>query len=827
MPTTRRPALARTVSVSLLSLSVILSHCVAFAGPGDVNSVNDGQIITGGTYYNTPGSNTSFTNSAGTGLIINSGVTVTGLEVANPADAAGSLTGNGGWIHFNAPGQLVRVDGHVNVSGLTGQGYATANGGKVTVNAAWFMQDGVISAGGAQGGVVELNVGSMTLGPNARIDATGETGGQVFVNSTGAVDLQAGSIIDTSGKIIGNYDSNVIQIQGGLVNVDGLVRADGIQVGGVSTDGGKITLIATSGDIHIGATGEVSANGAAGAGDGGNGGQIILVASEDIVLDGSVHANGGNGADGASTVGNVMTVSETTTETESVGGFNHHAHSDDTALNGLKKGDTESDTIPGFNQTLPDGTLSIPTLTARATFNSNGTMTLTIKQGNTTLKTFTYDPASKPPFGLTHETVTFNATLSIPGQGSQTVAVTRDFNLQTSYNKSSKSANLNLTFLPQFEGGDYIVTKTTTHTEQTATGSDGLNGGHGGLISMTYGDQLQVNGSASVNGGNGGAGGNAVAGLADITWATAGNGGNGGNGGAIQLTGPEGPSGAGLLSVSGGSGGAAGTATADNASDGLAGDPGADGGIEQTLVERPPVVSDDDDDDTVGDDDEHHDDDDHHEDHKDHGDKDKDKKDKDKKDKDKKDKDDKDKDKDKKDDHHDGGDDDHHNGGDDEGGGNENPPPPPPVDENPNGNGNAGAGSAITPPGNPAPDNDVNALFQEYRFEDAPPAPGNFGPILLGMTPRMFRMSGYANLSQKILELALKEYNRILALGSSHNEADAQTISYLSQAGVDGEVAQLLLDEAADGNLIVDEAILTLLHTIVKQDVASAQNGLS
>lgn len=319
-----------------LALTMAMSAAPVLAGPGDVNSVNDGQNVQHGTYYNTPGQRTVFQNSAGTGLIVGAGGTVTGLEVGNPANPAGSLTGNGGWLHFNAPGQVVRIDGNVDVSGIM-KGGVLGNGGRVTVNSAFLYQNGHIYANGRNAGTVQFNVGSMVMGPTARIEATSLTGngGRVDINATGVVDISPGALIDTSGKVIGSFNSNVITIKGGLINLDGILTADGL----AGERGGEIMLVsngnstplnivaaneaealfapgeidflvdndsqliaAYENDIHIGSDGRVFANGGDGIDsatprDGGDGGYIRINAKLDIHNEGIIQADGGKGGD--------------------------------------------------------------------------------------------------------------------------------------------------------------------------------------------------------------------------------------------------------------------------------------------------------------------------------------------------------------------------------------------------------------------------------------------------------------------------------------------------------------------------------------------------
>lgn len=348
----RRSAGQWLTGITLAASLLVSSSLPAFSAP--VNSVNDGKDIVGGEYTNTAGNSTRFINSQGTGLHLHAGDTVVGREV----DASGSLTGNGGSVHFDAPGQVVRLDGNVDVRGMDASGALIGKGGNVRVDAGFLYQNGQIWANGTDGGVVSFNVGSLTMGPNARIDATGSTGngGVVDIKSPGTVDLRAGSVIDTSGKVVGTYNTSVIRIEGGLVNLEGILTANGKLPGqdgglidvkavgnitpldqgalnnataaGIFTADEKDTLIARDallrngdanngsaaldGGIRIASTSIISANGMNGADQnpgqktdcgctggsqptaGGNGGEIRLDACKDIHNDGVISVNGGN-----------------------------------------------------------------------------------------------------------------------------------------------------------------------------------------------------------------------------------------------------------------------------------------------------------------------------------------------------------------------------------------------------------------------------------------------------------------------------------------------------------------------------------------------------
>lgn len=299
MPEYGRNAGRRIASLALAASLILSGLPAALAGVGDVNSVNDGPNVAGGTYYNTVDGKTTFTNSGGSGLYVKAGDTVTGLEVGSN----GALTNNGGHIHFDIPGQVVRLDGNINVSGILKDGAYLGNGGKVTIDSAFLYQNGQIYANGINGGMIQFNVTNMTeMGSNASIEAKGftGTGGVVKINpdmaNPGAIVIHKGAVVDTSGAVIGTYNTNLIQMNGSIVNLDGVLMANGLMPG---QQGGKIDISATD-SIKIGPNGQLLANGADGINgynptSGGNGGEISVSTEKNLDNDGLIAANGGNG----------------------------------------------------------------------------------------------------------------------------------------------------------------------------------------------------------------------------------------------------------------------------------------------------------------------------------------------------------------------------------------------------------------------------------------------------------------------------------------------------------------------------------------------------
>jgi hypothetical protein len=226
-----------------MSLSVFSLPCWADT---PVNTVNNGSVIQGGLYLNTPDSKTTFTNTAGTGIWLKNGSNLRAVE----SNANGAFTNNGGTVQISAPNQVVRLDGNIDVRGLRdGSGQYLGSGGKVFVDADYLFQNGNIYASGYQGGLVQFNVGGATISSGARIEANGvgssssslpsdisghPLGGTIAINSKGPVDILSNTVLQAQG---GSGDVN---IEAGVVNLSGLVQADG-----AAFEAGTIRLIST------------------------------------------------------------------------------------------------------------------------------------------------------------------------------------------------------------------------------------------------------------------------------------------------------------------------------------------------------------------------------------------------------------------------------------------------------------------------------------------------------------------------------------------------------------------------------------------------------
>ncbi|WP_373531723.1 hypothetical protein [Vampirovibrio sp.] len=229
-----------SLTVALLSLSLF-----AALPANAVNDVHDGRVVTSGNFSNTANGKTTFINSGSGGLWVRENGTIRGIEV----NAAGTPTNNGGTLHFYAPNSVVRIDGRINVNALqNNQGAYLGQGGKVFVDAAYYYQSGHIFANGFSGGLVQLNVGSATIQPGASIQAKGfgGAGGVISIQSDGVVQLKPNTLLDSSGKVAGTFDGNLINIEAGAVRAAGAMRANGVVTNvQEGSRGGTIRLIAT------------------------------------------------------------------------------------------------------------------------------------------------------------------------------------------------------------------------------------------------------------------------------------------------------------------------------------------------------------------------------------------------------------------------------------------------------------------------------------------------------------------------------------------------------------------------------------------------------
>ncbi len=477
------------------SIAVLLSQLPGWAAQ-PINTVNDGRIVKGGTYYNTPDGKTTFQNSGSGGLWIKSDTTVRGLEM----NANGSMTNNGGALQFLAPGSVVRIDGKINVNGLIdGKGSYLGNGGKIFVDSAYLFQSGQIYANGNNGGLVQMNVGSAVFAPGSIVEAKGlnGNGGVIAINSDSVVDVNYGAMMDSSGKVSGVYDSNLINIEAGAIRNMGTLRADGVV--------------------------------AAGSADGTRGGTIRLVATGNTNVSQVANAIDDGAKVSAGDPDKTPTFSATEAQLRKSASVNMVSAQDGDILitgpapgrpnPGLLSAEGGRGAIAGNNDTIQDAT-------RRA--GDGGSIILTAMRNVVNAGKVSVNGGD----GL-------QGSSSVNGGNGGAITVLANGNIVN-------SATPQMGFNGRFQanggrGGKYVVAGPAL--------AQAPKGGNGGVIAFGYNGQMQNSGVIQASGGVGGAGSTALSGQALVT------GGHGGQGGLIVLSGNANPIGKGIIDANGGRGG--------------------------------------------------------------------------------------------------------------------------------------------------------------------------------------------------------------------------------------------------------------------------------
>lgn len=515
-------AVAASVSMSALP--------VALAGPGDLNSINDGPTIHGGVYDNTPGSRTTFQNSSGGSLWLHAGDLVRGIET----NANRIPTGNGGTLYFRAPNNVIRLDGDIDVSAIRNGNAYTGNGGKVFVDSAYLFQSGNIYANGVNGGLLQFNVGGMTVGPTAKLTANGfgGAGGSINISASGAVNISKGALIDTSGKVMGTFDTNIINVEGGVVNNAGLLRANGAAIADSKPDNGDRQLMAD----HP----ELANNPVPGPITIGSGSHDTVTMSNTLFsTPNNIDFRGG-------TIRLVATgQSESPKDLISKDAYNH--------LSKVERVIIDQDANADQGNINNTGNLQ-----ANGAFNKNG---------GTILLSAAHDINNKGTI-LANGANAINGIFDAQGNGAKggnggTISI----------NAMHKASNAGFIAASGGNGAAAQSVRTTTGNGQDALaqvqGHAGQ-GGQGGLIAFNA-QTLENKGNIIANGGVGGKGGTAVAvdeessNSANPTsnaTAIAGQGGTGGQGGLIVFSGESNPAGKGFVFANGGQGGLGGSAEA-------------------------------------------------------------------------------------------------------------------------------------------------------------------------------------------------------------------------------------------------------------------------
>lgn len=114
------------------------------------------------------------------------------------------------------------------------------------------------------------------------------------------------------------------------------------------------------------------------------------------------------------------------------------------------------------------------------------------------------------------------------------------------------------------------------------------------------------------------------------------------------------------------------------------------------------------------------------------------------------------------------------------------------------------------------PDYDVLGLFQEDRRGPLDRIPTLFRLVIRIPDPGVMLSSAYLPVTEEILALALEDFHRQLSMGQTIAEARRHAMLYLREAGVTRQVAQALVERAAQGGIKADSAIVKALETMAK-----------
>ncbi len=271
----------------ILSLLILSLTCVSPAQAQYV--VNNGDTVI-------------LETQAGTPYTINdTSVVINGLVRIYEINGSGVRTGNGGYLVINSSGGInVGTTGSLNANALIAGG----NGGFITLNGNTLTINGLLTANGlgsGRGGIINMIGNTIDIGSvavlSARAGSATSNGGEIDIDGSGIVTVANGAVLATGG--LSNGTSNLIEIAGTGVNINGLLNATGLGTG----TGGTVTIVASSNGVFIGNTSQVLAYSS-----NGNGGAINL--DGDVTVEGSVQAHTGANA----RTGGVITITGTNTE---------------------------------------------------------------------------------------------------------------------------------------------------------------------------------------------------------------------------------------------------------------------------------------------------------------------------------------------------------------------------------------------------------------------------------------------------------------------------------------------------------------------------------
>lgn len=230
------------------------------------NVTNSGSIVAHmGTVVLASGTATTI-DLAGDGVFQ---VAVSGAPAGGAVHQSGQIDVAGGRVLLTAGGAAGMLDGVINTSGITRAVSGSGSGGQIELvgrGGGVVQVSGELDASGAaQGGTISVTGEEVVLQAGARLDASGATGGEIFIGG----DLQGSGDLRRAQRTVLNTGSQVRADgstgEGGRIIVwsdgdtwfDGFISAVGVTQGGFVETSGKINL--GTGDraaVEVGAGGQ-------------------------------------------------------------------------------------------------------------------------------------------------------------------------------------------------------------------------------------------------------------------------------------------------------------------------------------------------------------------------------------------------------------------------------------------------------------------------------------------------------------------------------------------------------------------------------------------
>lgn len=230
------------------------------------NVTNSGTIVAHmGTVVLASGTTTAI-DLAGDGVLQ---VTVDGAPQGGSVTQSGDINAGGGRVLLTAGGAAGMLDSVINTSGVTRAVGESGTGGRIelvgrgggTVNVSGQLD----ASGSGTGGSITVTGEEVNLSETARLDASGATGGEIFIGG----ELQGGGDLRRAQRTVLNFGSEVraegstgaggtvIVWSDGTTWFDGLIAAEGAMRGGFVETSGKINLgTGNAAQVRVGSGGQ-------------------------------------------------------------------------------------------------------------------------------------------------------------------------------------------------------------------------------------------------------------------------------------------------------------------------------------------------------------------------------------------------------------------------------------------------------------------------------------------------------------------------------------------------------------------------------------------